>query len=201
MKFKELREGRGYSLDKLSDLLHINKSTLSRIENGLREPKSSFIEEYANFFNVTIDYLLGNSNIKELTPTKGVKIPVLGSVVAGVPIEAVTDILDYEEIDQEMAKKGEYFALKVKGSSMEPLFCENDVVIVKQQPDVENGEIAVVFVNGGEATLKRIQKIDTGIMLVAENNAVYKPTYYTNNEIQEKPIVVVGKVVELRRKF
>lgn len=126
MRLRELRESKGLSLDRLSQDLHINKSTLSRIENGLREPKQSFIEDCAKYFNVSIDYFLGGELNKK---PKGVKIPVLGRVQAGVPIEAVTDIIDYEEITEELNRTGDFFALQVTGNSMEPRMLEGDVVI------------------------------------------------------------------------
>ena len=67
------------------------------------------------------------------------KIPVLGRVAAGIPINAITEIIDTEEISEELAKTGDFFALKIKGDSMEPRIVDGDVVIVKQQEDAENG--------------------------------------------------------------
>lgn len=88
---------------------------------------------------------------------RGVRIPVLGRVVAGIPIEAVEEILDYEEITPELAATGEFFALKIRGHSMEPRMMEGDVVIVRKQEDVESGDVAIVLVNGNEATVKRVK--------------------------------------------
>lgn len=70
-------------------------------------------------------------------------------------MEAVENILDYEEISEDMARQGDYFALQIKGDSMEPRIKEGDVVIVRKQPDVESGEVAIVLVNGDEATIKK----------------------------------------------
>lgn len=131
---------------------------------------------------------------------KGVPIPVYGAVVAGIPLEAITDIEDYEEITDDMAKSGKYAALKIKGNSMEPRFTEGDVVIVRLQETVENGDIAIVMVNGDEATCKKIKKTPEGVMLISTNPA-YEPMFYSNKEIEEKPVRIWGKVVELRAKF
>lgn len=131
---------------------------------------------------------------------KGIQIPVYGSVVAGIPLEAITDIEDYEEIPSEMAKCGKYAALKIKGNSMEPRFTEGDVVIVRLQETVENGDIAIVMVNGDEATCKKIKRTPEGVMLISTNPA-YEPMFYSNKEIEEKPVRIWGKVVELRAKF
>ena len=130
--------------------------------------------------------------------TKGVRIPILGKVVAGIPVEAITDIEGWEEIPSKMAIGGEYFALRIKGSSMEPKLLEGDIVIVRKQNDVDNGDTAIVLVNGDEATVKQIKKTDTGIMLVGLNVEVYQPHFYTNKEIEQLPVQIIGKVIESR---
>lgn len=89
--------------------------------------------------------------------------PVLGVVRAGVPIHAEEDIIDYEEIPQEMARSGEYFGLRVTGSSMEPTLRDGDVIIVRKQPDVDNGDIAIVLVDGEDATVKEIRETPEGV--------------------------------------
>ena len=99
-----------------------------------------------------------------------------------------------------MASQGEHFALKIKGQSMEPRIFEDDVVIVKKQDDCDSGDIAVVLVNGNEATVKRIKKRPEGLMLIP-NNPAYEPMFYSNEEIENLPVRIIGKVVELRGKF
>ena len=99
-----------------------------------------------------------------------------------------------------MATSGDYFALQVRGRSMEPRMKEGDVVIIRQQPDVDNGDIAIVLVNGNDATIKKIGKSSEGIMLVPTNPA-FEPIFYNNREIMELPVKILGKVVELRAKF
>ena len=132
--------------------------------------------------------------------TGGVWIPVLGRVAAGIPIEAVENIEDYEEISMDMAVHGEHFALRISGDSMEPRILDGDVVIVKRQQDCNTGDVAVVLVNGSDATVKRIKKRPEGLMLIP-NNPAYEPMFYTNEEIDALPVRVLGKVVELRRKL
>lgn len=83
---------------------------------------------------------------------------------------------------------------------MEPRMCEDDVVIVRQQSDAEDGDIVIATVNGDEATCKRLKKYNDGIVLIS-NNPNYDPMYFSNKEIQEKPVKIIGKVVELRGKF
>ena len=141
-----------------------------------------------------MDYLYGQEIASPL------RIPVYGSVAAGIPIEAITDIEDYEEITPELARTGEFAALKIKGDSMEPKFSAGDVVIVRLQETVNNGDIAIVLVNGDEATCKKIKKTPEGIMLISTNTA-YEPMFYSNRDIETRPVRIWGKVVELRAKF
>lgn len=166
--------------------------------NGIKYPRIDSIEMLAGYFGINKSDLIEER--KPFPKPKGVKIPVLGYVRAGIPINAVEEILDYEEITEEMARTGTFFCLKIKGDSMEPKFSEGDVVVIRQQPTVENGEIAVVLINGNDATIKKFYRTPAGIKLVATNPA-YDPLFYTLQEVNELPLAVIGKVVELRAKF
>lgn len=168
--------------------------------NGLKYPRIDKIEMLANYFNIQKSDLIEEKSVDSLHHIKGVKIPVLGYVRAGIPISAVEEILDYEEISEEMSRQGQFFALKIKGDSMEPKFSEGDVVIVQQQSTVENGDIAVVLVNGGDATVKKFYRSDSGIKLISTNPA-YDPFFFTPDEVNTLPVQIIGKVVELRAKF
>lgn len=193
-ELKMLREQRGLSQAKLAELLNLSASTIGMYETGEREPRNiETLELIADFFNVNLDRLTKGS----LSPTK---IPVLGSVVAGIPLEAITDIVDYEEISPSMASTGEFFALRVKGDSMLPRFTDGDIVIIRKQEDVDSGDIAIMLVNGNEATIKKVQKFENGINLIPSNPA-YEVITFTKKEIINLPVVCLGKVVELRAKF
>ena len=125
---------------------------------------------------------------------------MLGTIPAGIPIEAIEDILDFEEITEEMASKGDYFALKVKGNSMMPTILDGDVVIVKRQEDAESGKVCVVVVNGFDATLKEIKKDEQGIWVLPHNpTSEFKAKFYTNEEIEKLPVKILGVAVEIRR--
>ena len=200
-KLIELRKEKKLTQSDLAEVLGISRQAYSNYENGKRQPDNETMLKLAEHFNVSVDYLLGRDDEPTSVPRrKGVRIPVLGYVPAGLPIEAIEDILDYEEISPEMARNGEHFALKIKGDSMIPDIKNGDIVIIRIQPDVESGEIAIVKVNGDEATCKRVVKHKTGISIVA-NNPNYEPVFFTNKEIEELPVTVIGKVVELRRSF
>jgi len=202
-RLKEARKARGLTQVQVARHMGIGQSGYSDWERGNVKLDSGSLARVAELFDCSVDWLLGRDALPENTRpyTRGVRIPVLGTVVAGIPLEAVQDIVDYEEIDGKLAATGEFFALLVRGSSMEPRFVEGDTVIVRRQPDVESGEIAIVFVNGDEATMKKVLKQPNGITLIAFNPAAYEPHYYSNEQIAELPITIYGKVVELRGKF
>ena len=130
---------------------------------------------------------------------RGVKIPVYGEIAAGLPIEAVEDIIDFEEITPEMAASGEYIALSVRGDSMAPRILEGDVVIIRRQETIESGEVAAVMVNGNSATLKRVRYADNGLWLLG-NNPSFQPIFYTKQECATLPVRILGKMVEFRGK-
>jgi repressor LexA len=203
-RINELRKKNKYSQQKLAAVLNVHQTAISQWETERTTPDIELAAKMANLFNVSIEYLLGKSDddsmVIEHRRPKGIKIPVLGIVPAGIPIEAIEDILDYEEIPEQMASTGEFFGLKIRGDSMLPKICDGDVVIVRRQPDVESGETAIIMVNGDEATCKKVVKQENGITLVP-NNPAYDPRFFTNKEISSTPVRVIGKVVELRRKF
>ena len=200
MDFKDIlkqeRLAHQLTQEELGQLVGLKKAAIYKYENGLlSNPKRSLIEKLAKIFNVSPAYLLGIDS----PHIKGVHIPILGRVVAGVPLEAIEDIEGYEEITPAMARKGEYFALRVRGKSMEPFIIEGDIVIVRKQAEVETGEIAIVLVNGDEATVKEIKIHEDGLMLIGKNVAVYSPHFYNRKQIEELPVQIIGKVVEVRR--
>lgn len=196
-RIKQMREQLGLSQEELAKRIgSSNRSTVSNYEQGNRTFKQSQIALFSKALNTTPAYLMG----WEEEHKKGVKIPVLGHIQAGIPVEAIEDILDWEEIDEKLAKTGDYFCLQVRGKSMQPKFSEGDVVVVRQQSDVDSGQIAIVLVNGENATIKQVQKFNGGITLVPFNNA-YPTQTYTNKEIKSLPVTILGRVVELRAKF
>lgn len=182
----------------LANYLNVSATTINNWIKGYKMPRMDKIDKICTFFSIRRTDLIEDKTDKPSSPTKGIRIPVLGKVAAGIPIEAITDIEDWEEIPPKMAAGGEYFALRIKGSSMEPKLLEGDIVIIRKQNDVDNGDTAIVLVNGDEATVKQIKKTDTGIMLVGLNLEVYQPHFYTNKEIEQLPVQIIGKVIESR---
>ena len=191
--------------------LGISRAIVSAWKNSNRVPRGDVLAKIAKHFGVSAEKLVCGT-VEDMffvgTPdfsnddkniARGVRVPVYGRVAAGIPIEAIQDITGYEEISEELARNGEYIALTIHGHSMEPRICEGDVIIIRRQNDVESGETAVVYINGGDATCKKIKKTHDGIILISTNPA-YEPMYYTNKQIMELPVKILGKVVEIRCK-
>lgn len=194
-----LMDKHGKEQNALAEYMNVSQATVSNWCRGVKLPRMDKIDRICEFFNVTRSQLMEDAPTHQ--SSKGVSIPILNTVVAGMPVDAYEDILGYEEITRELASTGEFFALRVKGDSMTPTLLEGDILIVRQQPDVESGDIAIVLINGDMATVKKVQKQDAGIMLVAYNQTVYEPHFYTNEEIKNLPVRIAGKVVEMKRSF
>lgn len=195
---RQARKAKGLTQSEVAHAIGLTQNGYSYWENGKAKIDKDQLLKLAELFEVSTDYLLGNTSTSY---SKGVRIPVLGEVAAGIPIEAVEDIVDYEEIDSALAATGEFFGLRIKGSSMEPRIREGDVVIVRKQDDADTGDTAVVMVNGDSATVKRIKKEPDGSLVLIPNNPAYDAQHFSPAEIENKPVHIIGKVVELRGKF
>lgn len=193
-------EKRNKSRNEVCEELNFKYTTFTDWCNGVKYPRIDNIEKLANYFGISKSDLIEIKGNDTDDSIKAVQIPVLGYVRAGIPMTAIENIIDYEEISQEQARTGEFFGLQIKGDSMEPKISEGDVVIVRKQETVENGEIAVVLINGDDATVKKFYKTDAGIKLVS-TNPTYDPFFFTPDEVNSLPVSVIGKVVELRAKF
>ncbi|MBP3328494.1 MAG: helix-turn-helix domain-containing protein [Clostridia bacterium] len=192
---KDLRNKKGLTQAQLARLCSVHQTAVSQWEKGRTDPDKESLKILSEVFGVPVDTIMGLSS-----GDNKVIIPVLGYVRAGIPIEAVEEILDYEEISPQLAATGEFFALKIRGNSMEPRICENDVVIVRKQSDVDSGDVAVVLVNSMDATVKKVVKKGTSLSLVPFNTN-YDVMIYTAEEVSRLPVSIIGKVVELRGKF
>ena len=191
----------GKSQKEDAEAIGVIPSTFNTWCQGIALPRMGKVQALSDYFGINKSDLIDDkSALIGKTPSKGFSVNVLGRVAAGIPIEAITDIIDTEEISQDLAKTGEFFGLQIHGDSMEPRMYEGDVVIVRQQDDAESGDIVIAMVNGYDATCKRLMKYAGGISLISLNSK-YDPMMFTNQEIEEKPVRIIGKVVELRGKF
>ena len=195
------RKELGITLEDIGRYVGVSKATVQRWETGsISNMRRDRIKKLSEILKVSPDMLLAEETAaEEYTTPSVVKIPVIGTVAAGVPIVAQEDVLGWEEVPAQWVKNDTLFALKLKGDSMEPRMAAGDIVIVKQQSDVESGEIAIVMVDG-EATCKKVVKHSDGLVLIS-NNTKYEPMFFTGKDIEEKNITILGRVLELRVKF
>lgn len=200
-RITKLRKEKDLQQKEVAEAIGMNRIVLNRIELGKRPLRDDEAVALADYFHVTTDYLLKGKVSEQNHSSQGVRIPVLGRVVAGIPLDAIEEIIDYEEIPKSMAATGDYFALQIKGDSMLPTLKDGDVVIVRKQSTVDSGDIAIILVNGNDATVKEVKESPAGITLIGHNVAVYTPHFYSNEDIKNLPVQVLGKVVEMRRKF
>ena len=184
----------------VANKIGVSPQTFNTWIQGIALPRMGKVQMLADYFGIRKSDLIEERQNVTKQKSKGVVIPVLGHVAAGIPIEMIEDIIDTEEIPEDMAKHGEFFALKIKGDSMTPSINNSDVVIVRQQEDAENGDIVIATINGNDAVCKRLKKYSDGLSLISLNPA-YEPLYFNTSEIQEAPVKITGKVIELRRKF
>lgn len=199
-RLKEARIKSGKSQTETAKQLGISNKTLSGYERGVSEPDITTLKGLAKAYNVSLNYLSGVSDQMDILVENYRRIKVYGSVPAGVPIEAMEDIQDWEDIsfnDQTFSPNKTYIGLKVKGDSMYPKYLEGDTVIIEVTSDVENNCDCVVYINGYEATLKNVTYNSDSITLTPLNPSYPPKTYGEGDD----PVIILGKVVEIRRKI
>lgn len=214
-RIKERRKKLGISVDDLANKIGKNRATIYRYESKeIENLPTTVLEPLAKALATTPAALMGwDESGSPAAPQdasaplssdrrKIARIPVLGRVAAGIPIEAIENIEDYEErYISVLEDPHDYFALRIVGHSMEPRIWDGDVVIVHKQDDVDSGQIAVVLVNGDDATVKQLKKSSSGITLIGLNPTVYSPHFYTADEVISLPVRILGLVVEVRGKI
>ncbi len=205
-RIKELRKSKGYTQSEFIDILKkeyglkADRVMLSKWECNKQCPHIESLKCIANSLGVTLDYLNGieqksNLRIKNITALHETKIPMYGNIACGSPIECNSDY-DIETITGDIVNGD--FCVTARGDSMiNARIFDGDVVTIRRQSSVENGEIAAVVI-GDEATLKRVYYVENGIMLVAENPA-YKPMVFTGEECER--IAVIGKAVSMQTRL
>ena len=222
---KQYREEHQMSLQDFANLIGTSRSYIHMLEKNVNpstnkpiNPSIETLKLLANAMNMDLDFLLKQLDSEqqiylneeeykkqfEKTDVLGnpvVSIPLLGSVKAGYDYLAQENWIGTVDVETSLVGDGkDFFALKVKGDSMAPVFLEEDIVIVKKQNNCENNEFAIVIINGDEGTLKKIKKTDNGITLQPLNPA-YGPVMYTKEEMETIPVLIAGIVKQLKREF
>lgn len=200
--FRGERVPRMGKIDQLCEYFHCNRSDI--MEDIPPKKKNNIIRVYHQYAPQPSIDLKEKPSMYELFTGRdpiriSKRIPVLGRVAAGIPVEANEEVIDYLEISGEMALNGDYFGLIIDGDSMEPRICKGDIAIVRKQDDADEGDTVIALVNGHDATCKKLKKYKDGIALVSLNPA-YEPMYFSASDIDEVPVRILGKVVEFRAK-
>ena len=198
-KLRELRKRRNLTQDEVGEYLNITPQAYGHYERGSRQPGLPTLVKLATYFEVPLEHLL------EIEPSqsdsnRGRLIPVLGEVPAGHPIEAFEQIEEYIDYSPTFAMQGELFALRVKGKSMEPNILSGDIAVVLKQDYCDSGDVAVVRVNDTEVTVKQVKKQPNGILLLPRNQS-FETVFFTTEQIQQLPVTIIGKVIEIRRRL
>ena len=194
-----LRKRRGLTQLQLAKMIGVSTSTVAMWETGRRKPDYHMIVRLCEFFAVSFEELLGVQALYG-APREETAIPLVGEVRAGLPALAAENIIGYEMVNEELAKTGELFALRIKGDSMEPKMSRGDVVLVRKQATADSGQTAVVMVGKEEATVKKVLINNDGITLIP-TNPDYMPMHYTPPECRDLPVTIVGIVIELRCRY
>jgi len=207
-----IREKRGLSKSQLAEKLNVNQSTITRWENGEMGATVTNAFDISRILNIALPDLLGkdlsidNASYVDII-SNIVKIPVLGVIKAGTPIEAQEDIIEYVDIPEEWTKGNKrYYGLKIQGDSMYPKYEENDIVIFEQTEDYirANKKDCAVMVNGDDATFKNVTITESGITLIPlniNNSDGYQPTFYDKEQIKSKPVRIIGIAKEKRTRL
>ena len=185
---------RGIKQIDVMNKFNLSSSTVSDWYNGKKYPRMDVVQKLAFFLDIELSDL-----VEEPKLNRGNKIPIFAKIPAGIPIELIEDVIDYEELDPKMfTGDKEYFGVRVSGDSMYPEYRDKDILIVQKTSDCESGQDCIVMINGNDGTFKRVKKTEEGIIL-QPLNPNYEIKFYSNKEIEELPIRIIGIVKEIRR--
>lgn len=198
---KKIRQSLGKSQTDIAKYLEISRQGYNNYENNKREPDHATLCKLADYFNVSVDYLLGNEKLQNNIIEVGTmhRIPILGHIPAGMLIIAFENIEGYEYADVKDPEN--HFFLRVVGDSMiGARIMDGDLVLIRKQPCAESGQIVACRVNGDEVTLKRFKLKDNSIFLFPENSN-YEPIILTNKDFINGYAEVIGIAVKIHIKL
>lgn len=195
-RISELLEKQGITQRDLAKMINVTETTISRYINNSREPKGSILNDIAVALNVSSDYLLGREN----DTLSDLGVPVFNKISNKIPIGDFSNIVGYEKISKEIIGNDVCFAFKVNDNSMEPIIIKDDIVIVRKQSNIESGNLFLILTDSN-TTIRKILKQDNGFLLISNNNTLYPPKFYNISDMKACPFTIIGKIIELRRKF
>ena len=220
-KIRDARKNAGMTQVELAKATNLSRSYIGDIEKDRYNPSVSTLQAIAKATNVPVETLLAGAASTPPAPQKSgglperqgsyyhdpvgaplpeqVRIPIVGRIVAGEPEDAYQEPEGYVMIDKSLAQHGRFYALRVHGDSMEPTIFDGDIVVYELTPDIDDGRIHIVLVDGGEATVKEVHRQQNGLTLIGHNPKVYPPHFYTAEECAKLPVRIIGRVRQLVR--
>lgn len=206
---RELRKSKRLSQEEAGCMIGVTQSAVSAWEKDLQFPSTKNMRALAELYGVTLEEIARGEFVPaqkeiEYVPSdrtkKFIRVPVVGRIPAGIPIEAIEDIEDWEDFPIADTVPGHrYFALKIRGDSMEPEYRNGDTIIIQEQEECQSGDDCAVMINGDDATFKRVRRQANGLTILPLNQK-YEPTFYTWEQVASIPVRIIGVVVEVRRK-
>lgn len=201
-RLKELRIEKNNSQEDIGNILGVSNRAVGFYETGKRDIPTEYLIKLSEYFNCSIDYLLGKSNLRDTsnvfpTTNKPVKLPVLGKISAGLPLLATENIEGYEFAPAtQLSSDHEYFYLRCTGNSMNLKFNDGDLLLIQKQDIIEDGEIGVFLIDGEDATVKKFrQKDDVVLLEPMSNDSSYNTQVYNIKEVK-----IIGKVISYQGK-
>lgn len=204
-RLRELRNRLSLSAEEMAGVLDVSLGYYYKLERGEKRLNVDHLNKLANFKNISADYILNFDDREEVFPEylhiqeiDGYNItmlPIIGDIAAGIPITAIPEKGEYMPLDTSVCsinghRLEEYFYFRIKGDSMEPTILDKDIVLVRRQPTVENGQVAIVLCDELEnATCKRVTIADDKLVLNSDNRN-YAPMIHDANKC-----MIIGKVI------
>lgn len=198
MRLRQLRKRANYTQGDLAKLLSVSRSTISMWECDVRVPDYQMLVKLCSVFDVTLSELLEIQQDKK----EKIKIPVFSLISEEYSLFETTGDYEvvYEEIDEAMAQSGTHFAVRIKENSMEPNIQNGDLVIVREEQMIESDTLVLVTVGNGCATVRKVKSGLNGMVLIPFNPD-FEIQCFSAEEMVQKQVNLIGKVVELRRRF
>lgn len=194
---RHFRKAKGMTLRELESLVGITNSTLSKYERNKIPISTMVVEKISKALNVSPTTLMGWDVPEDVAfGSDNVEVPNLGEVAGGIPVDAIEDRCNKFSITEALARTGQFATFEIKGNSMSPKINDGDTVLVKYQPMVSSGDVAILYMHDYQVTCKKVFFLDDGkVKIQAYNEEVYGTKVYTKKELEEMNFRILGKVI------
>ena len=193
---RKYRKMKGMTLQELGDKVGMTRSAISKYELDRIPIKNNVLEKIAQALNVSPLTLMGWDTEEDALGTDTVEVDNLGAVAGGIPVDAIEDRCNKFSITEALARTGQFATFEIKGNSMSPKINDGDTVLVKYQPMVDSGDVAILYMHDYQVTCKKVFFLDDGkVKIQAYNEEVYGTKVYTKKELEDMNFRILGKVI------